>query len=80
MKGCKVWQNHILSIFVIQYMDNCAIFRELPLNFIEGELCLFFANFAEKKTSWSKRFWYNLETILIFQVQMNVSTASCVKK
>lgn len=30
-------------------MDNCAIFRELPLNCIEGELCLFFANFAEKK-------------------------------
>jgi hypothetical protein len=30
-------------------MDNCAIFRELPLIFIEGELCLFFANFAEKK-------------------------------
>jgi hypothetical protein len=32
VKGCKVWQKHILSIFVIQYMDNCAIFRELPLN------------------------------------------------
>lgn len=71
MKGCKVWQKHILSMFVIQYMDNCAIFRELPLNFIEGELCLIFANFAEKNPSWIKQ-----EILVQFRNNTNFSSSN----